>query len=75
MNLVHNERTKLLAGALNNLGVATLATGILAPTIGFLYGSAATNTHGWWFMIGIVWLLAGSGLHFLAWLVLGRLES
>jgi hypothetical protein len=32
MSLIHNERTKLLAAALNNLGVATLATGILAPT-------------------------------------------
>lgn len=46
MSLIHNERTKLLAAGLNNLGVATLATGILAPTIGVLYGSAATNTNG-----------------------------
>ena len=74
MTLVHNERTKLLATALNNLGVATVATGIIAPAIGFLYGSEAMQTNGWWLLIGVAWLLAGSSLHFLAWIVLGRLK-
>jgi hypothetical protein len=71
---IHNERTKLLASGLNNLAVATLASGILAPIIGFLYGSTIGDTHGWWFMIGVVWLLSGAGLHFLAWIALGRLK-
>jgi hypothetical protein len=39
MNLVHNERTKLLATGLNNVAVATIVTAIIAPIVGFLYGS------------------------------------
>jgi hypothetical protein len=30
-NLVHNERTKMLANLFNNLGVVSLASGVLAP--------------------------------------------
>lgn len=74
MSLVHNERIKLAATALNNLGVATLATGIVAPAIGFLYGTANPETHGWWLLIGVAWLLAGAALHFMAQIVLGRLR-
>jgi hypothetical protein len=35
MSLVQNERTKLLATALNNVSVATIVTGIIAPIVGF----------------------------------------
>jgi hypothetical protein len=38
-NLIHNERTKLLATALNNTAVATLVTAIIAPVVGLLYGT------------------------------------
>jgi hypothetical protein len=41
MSLVHNERVKLVATALNNTAVATLATAFLAPAVGFLYGPRA----------------------------------
>ena len=44
MSMIHNERTKLLATALNNVGVATLITGVVAPTVATLYG--ATNVGG-----------------------------
>jgi hypothetical protein len=37
--LVHNERTKLLATGLNNLGVTSIATGLLAPVVAHLYGT------------------------------------
>jgi hypothetical protein len=30
-NLVHNEQTKMTANLFNNLGVASLVTGVLAP--------------------------------------------
>jgi hypothetical protein len=30
-NLVHNERTKMLANLFNNLGVVSLASGVLGP--------------------------------------------
>ena len=74
MDTIHHERTKLISTALNNLGVATIATGIFAPGIGYLYGSSALNTGGWWFMIGVAWLLIGTALSFIAWAVLGRLQ-
>jgi hypothetical protein len=36
---VQNERTKLLAAALSNAGVATIITGLVAPAAAYLYGS------------------------------------
>jgi hypothetical protein len=46
MSLVYNERTKLLATALNNTGVATVVTAVIAPVAAFLYGSAAITALG-----------------------------
>jgi hypothetical protein len=74
VNAIHNERVKMIATALNNLGVATIAGGILAPTIGYLYGSSALQTGGWWFTIGVAWFLVGGGLCFFGWLALGWLK-
>jgi hypothetical protein len=74
MSLVQNERTKLLAGALNNLGVASVVTGLLGPAAAFLYGSEA-NTWTWrWALIGAVWFFAGITLHISAQAVLRRLK-
>jgi hypothetical protein len=47
MNLVRNERIKLLATALNNSAVATVATAIIAPMAGFLYGSSPIAGSRW----------------------------
>jgi len=33
MHLIHNERIKLLAMALNNLGVGAILAGIVAPLV------------------------------------------
>lgn len=74
MSLIENERTKLLATALNNVGVATIITGVVAPTAATLYGTPATGSGQWWFLIAAVWLLAGIGLHVLGQVVLGRLK-
>lgn len=74
MSLVHNERTKLLATALNNIGVATVVTGFIAPTIATIYGASAVGKDDWWFLIAAVWILAGIGLHILGQVVLGRLK-
>jgi hypothetical protein len=74
MNIIYNERVKMIATAFNNLGVATVAGGILAPMIGHLYGSSTLQTSGWWFMIGVAWFLVGGGLCFFAWLALGWLK-
>jgi hypothetical protein len=35
MNLIRNERIKLVAGALNNIGVATIVTAVVVPCISF----------------------------------------
>ena len=75
MSLIHNERTKLLATALNNTAVATVVTAIVAPIVGFLYGSPSATATRWWPLIGIAWLLVGIGLHMLAQIVLGKLKQ
>jgi hypothetical protein len=74
MSKSEEERIKLLASVLSNLSVTTFAAGIIAPIVSFFYGVPGSNTDGWWFMIGVVWLLAGSALYLLAWTVLGRLK-
>jgi hypothetical protein len=46
MNLVRNERIKLLATALNNSAVATVAIAIIAPMAGFLTDRARSPAVG-----------------------------
>ena len=71
-NLIHNERTKLLANALNTLGTTTIASALILPGIAAAYG--LTHPPGrWWPLIGIVWLIAGVGHHVAAQAVLERL--
>lgn len=74
MTLVHNERTKLLATALNNIAVATLATAIIAPVAGLLYGSSSMAS-SWWPVVGLVWMVMRASLHVAAHYVLGRLQE
>ena len=38
---IRNEQRKLLATALNNLGVAIIVAGVIAPTVGYFYGTFA----------------------------------
>ena len=75
MSLIENERTKLLAIALNNVGVATIITGVIAPAAAVLYGNGAILSGIRALAIGAVWLLAGIGLHLLAQVALGRLKQ
>jgi len=75
MSLAYNERIKLLATALSNMAVATVVTAIIAPVVGFLYGSPTATATRWWWLIGVVWLLVGVGLHIAAQVVVGRLRQ
>lgn len=75
MSLVQNERTKLLATALNNVAVATVVTALIAPAATFLYGAGAPGRGGWWIAIGLAWLAGGIILHLAAQWVLGRLTE
>lgn len=45
-NVVHNERTKLLAAALNTLGTTTIASALILPGIAAAYG--LTHPLGRW---------------------------
>ncbi|GEO80624.1 hypothetical protein [Pararhodospirillum oryzae] len=74
MSLIQNERTKLLATALNNIGVAIIVTGVVAPAVATLYGGTLPGAGHWWFVVAAGWLLAGIGLHILAHINLGRLK-
>ena len=59
MNLVHNEQVKLLAGALNNVGVAMVAAGFIAPVSGYLYGSLSNASLKTIVVVSPIWLTLG----------------
>lgn len=75
MSKIDDERLKLLATGLNNMAVATVATTILAPVAGFLYGAPVNFANPWWWVIALGFFVLGIGLHFVAsqW-VLTRLQ-
>lgn len=76
MSLVHNERTKLLANALDRASTACLTVGVLGPSAAALYGiSGGASIIVPLIAIGsLFWLAASAVLHWLARLVLGRLK-
>jgi hypothetical protein len=66
VNLVRNERIKLLATALNNLALAFAISGVVVPIIGGRpFGGLLT----------LVWFVLGAALHLCAQVVLGRLQE
>ena len=65
--MIRNERLKLLAGALNNLGLAFAIGGSVAPVIG---GKLPVGYAG---LVPIAWFVLGAALHGTAQFVLGRL--
>nr|WP_294550422.1 hypothetical protein [uncultured Rhodopila sp.] len=74
MSLIENERTKLLATALNNVAVATVATALIAPTASFLYTEGRSAFQIWRFGLAAVWFAGGLCLDLFAHIVLGRLK-
>lgn len=76
-DLVHNERTKLLANALDRASTAALAVGVLGPIVTASYGlgpggrGAALSV----LVLGtILWMSMAILLHVQAQRVLGRLK-
>lgn len=67
MSAVHNEQTKLLATAINNIAVAFTVIGAVTPMTAASFGvaSAPPPSFGSAFFVTI-WLCAGAGLHLLA---------
>lgn len=77
MSLVENERTKLLATALNTAATSCFTVGIATPLAGYLY-----NVSGFRSIIGLLelvlgvsyWFIAATGLHLGGRRVLGKLN-
>ena len=59
---IQNERTKLLANALNTACTSCFTVGIATPIAGYIYDVGAFRTHiglGTLFLAGIGWLTPG----------------
>ena len=74
MHAIFNERTRLLATFLNNVGVATIATSLIAPAVSFFYGVGNLTPKGGWVLIAAAWFVVGIGLHRAAYFVLGSIK-
>ncbi len=70
MNLVHNERVKLLAANLDRLSTACLVVGVLGKTLDFAPGTGLFLS----LLVVFSWILSAIALHMVARRVLGRLE-
>ena len=69
MSLVYNERTKLLANALDRTSTACVVVGLFTPAVtgNLALGLATLGSI-------IIWLLAALTLHLTARFILGRLK-
>jgi hypothetical protein len=69
MHAVHNARIQLLATALNNLALAVVVAGLVAPAVtGQLQG-------GWRLLVTLAWVRFWIILHVGGQVVLGRLRQ
>ncbi len=73
MNLIRNERVKLLETALNTVAVAILVTALIAPSASVLYGFTSPTGGRLWPLIACGWFLAGITQHLTAQWLLKRL--
>ena len=77
MSLIDNERTKLLANALDRASTACLTVGVFGPSVAVLYDLAGTSSHERAILVAVgslLWLAAAAFLHRMAYRVLGRLK-
>ncbi|MBB2974392.1 hypothetical protein [Mesorhizobium sp. RMAD-H1] len=77
MSIVNNERTKLLANALDRASTACFTVGIATPVAGYLYNVDNidnTISHGRLLLGLIGWLMASAALHYLGTRVLKGLR-
>jgi hypothetical protein len=77
MTLVANERTKLLANALDRASTACLTVGVLAPVAAATYqmGGAVLGVDLTLAVVGgVSWLIGAAMLHLFAQRALGRLK-
>jgi len=72
LDTIHNERVKLMATWMNNVGVGCVIAGFLAPSIG-----AATlelPKAAWLILAQMIWIPIGVALHFMGRRILGGLR-
>ena len=78
MSQIDNERTKLLAGALDRASTACFTVGVATPLAGYLYGvlSFSEAISGYWLVFtGASWFFATVILHLIARRILKGLKS
>jgi len=77
VSLVENERTKLLASALDRASTACVTVGIVAPAASLIYGFGGRLDAPAWFLTVafVLWSVGASILHLVARWVLGGLEE
>jgi hypothetical protein len=75
-SLIDNERTKLLANALDRASTACLTVGVVAPLAAALYNFGGVTIQPWVVVLGVViWLSGAVVLHLTARSVLGGLTQ
>jgi hypothetical protein len=67
--VLHNARITLLATALNNVALAFIVAGFIAPAV------TGQLPSGWRVLVTIAWIGLGVGIHLCAQLALGRLRQ
>ena len=76
MSLIHNERTKLMATAINSVAVSCFTVGVLAPTAAAFYNVGSASVPQSLIVLGaLIWIFAALTLHLSANRILGRLKE
>jgi hypothetical protein len=77
VSLIDNERTKLLANALDRASTACFTVGIVTPVAGYFYGIIDLNAaieRRWPLSAFLGWLILSVALHLWARRILGGLR-
>jgi hypothetical protein len=77
VSVIANERTKLLANALDRASTARFTVGVATPLAGWIHniGGLRTSLSAQRLAIGLSgWILAAIALHLIARMVMGRLR-
>ena len=73
MSLIHNEQTKLTAGALDRISTAAIAIGVIAPVVAATFGAPGYSGRAALILFSGGWFVVGIGLHLLGRAILRRL--
>ena len=66
MSLIHHERAKLTANALDRSSTACVTVGVLGPTAAALYGVGPRTETAWIALGAVLWLSVAAMLHCMA---------